>query len=172
MDGADGMAAQQAVFLAGALTVLAGLAGAGGWALFALAVGAATLGFLPFNLPRARLFLGDVGSTTLGFFLGAAALALVARGAPRAARGAAARLRLPDRRGGDAGLAGPPREALVYCPPRAPLPVAGAQRSLPCRGRRTGTRRGTWWPSPRCWRSGGSGRSGSPCPRSAVWPSG
>ena len=31
-------------------------------------------GFLWFNLPRARIFLGDAGSTFLGFFLGVASL--------------------------------------------------------------------------------------------------
>ena len=36
----------------------------------ALATCALLLGFLPWNLPRARIFLGDSGSTTLGFLLG------------------------------------------------------------------------------------------------------
>ena len=42
----------------------------------ALAVCALLLGFLPWNLPRARIFLGDGGSTTIGFLL--AYLAIVA----------------------------------------------------------------------------------------------
>ena len=37
----------------------------------ALALAAACLGFLPFNFPRARIFLGDVGSGALGFALAA-----------------------------------------------------------------------------------------------------
>jgi len=33
---------------------------------------AATLGFLPFNFPRARVFMGDVGSGALGFLIATA----------------------------------------------------------------------------------------------------
>jgi Fuc2NAc and GlcNAc transferase len=80
MDGANGMAAQQALFLATILMVFAGIAGETPWMLFALALGGAVLGFLPFNLPRARVFLGDVGSTTLGFALALPAAALIASG--------------------------------------------------------------------------------------------
>lgn len=38
---------------------------------------AGTLGFLPFNIPRARIFLGDVGSQGMGFLLGILALAII-----------------------------------------------------------------------------------------------
>ena len=41
--------------------------GAAAWLAAALLV--AALGFLPFNFPRARVFLGDVGSCSLGFGL-------------------------------------------------------------------------------------------------------
>ncbi len=44
----------------------------------ALAVLALLLGFLPWNVPRARIFLGDSGSTTLGFVLGYLALVTLA----------------------------------------------------------------------------------------------
>jgi len=37
---------------------------------------AACLGFLPFNFPRARVFMGDVGSVTLGFIFAAMAIGL------------------------------------------------------------------------------------------------
>jgi Fuc2NAc and GlcNAc transferase len=37
-------------------------------ALLILATGCACLGFIPFNLPTARVFMGDVGSILLGFF--------------------------------------------------------------------------------------------------------
>lgn len=40
----------------------------------ALTVCALLLGFLPWNLPRARIFLGDSGSTTIGFIMGYLAL--------------------------------------------------------------------------------------------------
>lgn len=67
MDGINGIAATQALLVAGAL--LAGLDG--GWALVALAMAAACLGFLPYNFPRARIFMGDVGSGATGFAVAA-----------------------------------------------------------------------------------------------------
>jgi UDP-N-acetylmuramyl pentapeptide phosphotransferase/UDP-N-acetylglucosamine-1-phosphate transferase len=70
MDGIDGLAASQAFLAAAAYGVLAG-PGAVGW--LALGLAAACLGFLPFNLPQARIFLGDVGSGTLGYALAALA---------------------------------------------------------------------------------------------------
>ena len=66
MDGIDGRATSQAVLAAIAYGVLAGQ-GAVAW--IAMALAAACLGFLPFNLPRARIFLGDVGSGALGYAL-------------------------------------------------------------------------------------------------------
>lgn len=74
MDGIDALAASQGIF---AGLVMAGwlwLAGAPGLSLLALCLAAACAGFLPWNLPRARIFLGDVGSTSLGFAFGAIAL--------------------------------------------------------------------------------------------------
>ena len=65
MDGIDGLAASQALLCGlGLACVLAGP-----WAALGVAIGAASLGFLPFNLPRARIFLGDVGSGALGFLM-------------------------------------------------------------------------------------------------------
>jgi len=66
MDGIDGLAASQALLVAGGM---AWLGWPGPWAWLMLAIAAATLGFLPFNLPRARIFLGDVGSGSLGYLL-------------------------------------------------------------------------------------------------------
>ncbi len=75
MDGIDGLAASQAAIGAFAMALALG----GGWALLAMGLGAAVLGFLPFNFPKARIFLGDVGSGALGFLLaGLIALALAA----------------------------------------------------------------------------------------------
>jgi UDP-N-acetylmuramyl pentapeptide phosphotransferase/UDP-N-acetylglucosamine-1-phosphate transferase len=66
MDGIDGLAATQTILVAAAFAFLAGN-------LLAIHLGlaliASTLGFLPFNFPRARIFLGDVGSGALGFAL-------------------------------------------------------------------------------------------------------
>jgi UDP-N-acetylmuramyl pentapeptide phosphotransferase/UDP-N-acetylglucosamine-1-phosphate transferase len=45
----------------------------------ALALAAACAGFLPFNLPPARIFLGDVGSGALGYLLAALAAFALAR---------------------------------------------------------------------------------------------
>ena len=63
MDGINGIAASQAIVVA------LGLAPLLPWpySLAALALGLACLGFLPFNFPRARIFMGDVGSGALGY---------------------------------------------------------------------------------------------------------
>ncbi|PZS81157.1 lipopolysaccharide biosynthesis protein [Stenotrophomonas maltophilia] len=71
MDGINGIAASQAV------VAMLGLAPVLPWpySLAAVALGLACLGFLPFNFPRARIFMGDVGSGALGYAV-AAVLAL------------------------------------------------------------------------------------------------
>jgi UDP-N-acetylmuramyl pentapeptide phosphotransferase/UDP-N-acetylglucosamine-1-phosphate transferase len=61
MDGIDGIAASQAVIAAAAIACVAP-----SYSAAATAVAVATLAFLPFNFPRARIFLGDVGSGALG----------------------------------------------------------------------------------------------------------
>ena len=66
MDGIDGLATSQAALAAAGY---AAHAGAGTMAWLAIGLAAACAGFLPFNLPRARIFLGDVGSGALGFAL-------------------------------------------------------------------------------------------------------
>lgn len=78
MDGIDGLATSQAglvalgyALLGTAVSGSALLAGQMPMTWLALAVAAACAGFLPFNLPRARIFLGDVGSGALGFLLAA-----------------------------------------------------------------------------------------------------
>lgn len=67
MDGIDGIAALSAAVLG--LVALG--AGSGALAWFGLALAAACAGFLPWNLPRARLFMGDTGSHGLGLAVGA-----------------------------------------------------------------------------------------------------
>lgn len=74
MDGSNGLAASQALLVGAGMALLAGLASGPGQ--LGLVLAAACLGFLPYNLPRARLFLGDVGSHALGY--GVAALGLMA----------------------------------------------------------------------------------------------
>src|SRR5690606_27675026 len=85
MDGIDGIAALQALVVAAAITLLANVAAAR-W--IALALAAACFGFLPLNLPRARIFLGDVGSGALGYLL-ALAMVLAATGGGQATSPAA-----------------------------------------------------------------------------------
>lgn len=78
MDGINGLATGQAALVAaGYASALSGSA----WAWLGWALLAACLGFLPFNFPRARIFLGDVGSGALGFAIAALAIAVVAEGA-------------------------------------------------------------------------------------------
>ncbi len=82
MDGIDGLAGSQAVVAAAAYSLFAGAAPV---AWLGVALAAACAGFLPFNLPRARIFLGDVGSGTLGYLLATlAALSLSPAGWARA----------------------------------------------------------------------------------------
>jgi UDP-N-acetylmuramyl pentapeptide phosphotransferase/UDP-N-acetylglucosamine-1-phosphate transferase len=84
MDGIDGLATTQAV-VAGAGLAIAGtivtnsLVEVGGGLLVA-----SSAGFLRYNLPPARLFMGDVGSTFLGFsFAGLPLLASIGVGGGR-----------------------------------------------------------------------------------------
>lgn len=67
MDGMDGFAGGMAVFGFGTFAVLGLLAGDAFFAVLNLIIAAAALGFLVFNFPPARIFMGDVGSSTLGF---------------------------------------------------------------------------------------------------------
>jgi Fuc2NAc and GlcNAc transferase len=70
MDGSHGMAGFQGLF-AGLVTGLIFLQGThGGLALAAFLVAAVCLGFLPWNFPLPRVFMGDSGSVPLGFALG------------------------------------------------------------------------------------------------------
>jgi UDP-N-acetylmuramyl pentapeptide phosphotransferase/UDP-N-acetylglucosamine-1-phosphate transferase len=69
MDGIDGLLAQQTIFVAAGMALMS-------WSLMqpALAIGAATLavaafGFWLFNRPPARIFMGDVGSGSIGLLI-------------------------------------------------------------------------------------------------------
>lgn len=75
MDGINGISACQGVLGGLTLSALLGEAGCAGPAVVAAAVAGACLGFAPHNFPNARLFLGDVGSTTVGFVLALLTLA-------------------------------------------------------------------------------------------------
>ena len=75
MDGSDGLAGGMSVAGFGALAIAATLAGDQGTAATAAAVAGASLAFLAFNFPPARVFMGDVGSIPLGFLAAALGVA-------------------------------------------------------------------------------------------------
>ncbi len=69
IDGLNGLASGVALIAALALAGIAAGEGAPFVVLAALLLAAGLAGFLPFNYPRARIFLGDVGSQFCGFVL-------------------------------------------------------------------------------------------------------
>jgi Fuc2NAc and GlcNAc transferase len=72
MDGIDGIAAGQTIAIGIVWSMLVGPI----IALPLLAIAAAAAGFLIFNRPPARIFMGDVGSAFCGFFIMVATLAV------------------------------------------------------------------------------------------------
>lgn len=80
MDGINGLAAGQSALAAATLSVLLSRSGCEGAAIVAAAVCGAAAGFLPHNFPWARIFMGDVGSVTLGFVLAVLSQVAHARG--------------------------------------------------------------------------------------------
>ena len=75
MDGIDGIAGVEAVCASGLGGLLLAWSGLGGLAECALVLAAASAGFLVWNWPPARIFMGDVGSGFLGFVFGVLAIA-------------------------------------------------------------------------------------------------
>jgi UDP-N-acetylmuramyl pentapeptide phosphotransferase/UDP-N-acetylglucosamine-1-phosphate transferase len=69
MDGIDALLAQQGIFVAAGLGCLAASAGQPALAGAGFATAAACLGFWLYNRPPARIFMGDVGSGSVGFLL-------------------------------------------------------------------------------------------------------
>jgi len=67
MDGSNGMAGMQGLFSGALMSVCLLLADAPVLGLATAAIAGACAGFLPWNVPRARIFLGDAGSVPLGF---------------------------------------------------------------------------------------------------------
>ena len=65
MDGTDGYATQEAFFICFGLFILGAFVG-----VISLILGLSVLGFLRVNYPKARIFMGDVGSIFLGYILG------------------------------------------------------------------------------------------------------
>jgi Fuc2NAc and GlcNAc transferase len=82
MDGIDGLAAGQAVLVGTIAGVLSAAAGAAALAWFAAVLAASCAGFLRWNLPPARVFMGDVGSGFLGYVFAVLALYSESSGGP------------------------------------------------------------------------------------------
>lgn len=74
MDGIDGLAASQALFVTTAAAALA--VSTQPWLMLSVLAAAASFGFLLWNWPPAKIFMGDIGSGFLGFWLGALAVTM------------------------------------------------------------------------------------------------
>jgi UDP-N-acetylmuramyl pentapeptide phosphotransferase/UDP-N-acetylglucosamine-1-phosphate transferase len=74
MDGSDGLAGGMALFGFGTYGMAAFIAHHEALAMLNFTISAATLGFLCFNFPPARVFMGDAGSIPLGFLAAAMGL--------------------------------------------------------------------------------------------------
>jgi UDP-GlcNAc:undecaprenyl-phosphate GlcNAc-1-phosphate transferase len=70
IDGLDGLAAGLSAISAGTFGVLAMLLGAQPLLIVSLAVAGACIGFLIYNFPPGRIYMGDTGSMFLGLVLG------------------------------------------------------------------------------------------------------
>ena len=72
MDGINGIAGITGVVAFGLLALSTLLSGAApSFVILAICLSLSCLGFLPFNMPKARVFMGDVGSILLGFVFAA-----------------------------------------------------------------------------------------------------
>lgn len=74
MDGMDGLATTLGVIMSAAMAAMAALSGHPADALLAVIMFGALVGFLPYNFPPARIYLGDAGSMLIGLVLGALAI--------------------------------------------------------------------------------------------------
>jgi UDP-N-acetylmuramyl pentapeptide phosphotransferase/UDP-N-acetylglucosamine-1-phosphate transferase len=74
MDGMDGLAGGMAVIGFGYMSLQGFAAGDPAFGLFTLVVATAAGAFLVFNLPPARIFMGDAGASTLGLLAAVATL--------------------------------------------------------------------------------------------------
>ena len=75
IDGLDGLCAGMAAIASGFLSAVALVEGGAFVYAASLFLCSGCLGFLPFNFPRARIFLGDVGSQFIGYMLAVLAVA-------------------------------------------------------------------------------------------------
>jgi UDP-N-acetylmuramyl pentapeptide phosphotransferase/UDP-N-acetylglucosamine-1-phosphate transferase len=80
MDGINGIAAIEAIISGMTLMALSARSGDLEGAVVAATLAAASAGFLPWNFPKASVFMGDVASGTLGYIFAALCLRYSARG--------------------------------------------------------------------------------------------
>ncbi len=81
IDGLDGLAAGIASIASMSLLVVSIINGHGMVVLLTAALAGAILGFLPYNFNPAKIFMGDTGSTFLGFVLAAISIEGAIKGA-------------------------------------------------------------------------------------------
>ena len=82
MDGINGISGFHGVVAGAAFAIIGGLGNVSWMVPAGLIIGAAFLGFLPWNLMQDGMFLGDVGSYLLGGSLAAVAVAALVSGVP------------------------------------------------------------------------------------------
>lgn len=80
MDGIDGIAASEAIFVLTAGALFSWLHGLEGLKIISVLLAASTFGFLLLNWPPAKIFMGDVGSAFLGMMIGVIAYANILAG--------------------------------------------------------------------------------------------
>jgi len=81
MDGIDGIAASEAIFVSSAGAFFCWLMGTDTISIILLILAASTAGVLALNWPPAKIFMGDVGSNFLGLIIGVIAYASILEGA-------------------------------------------------------------------------------------------
>jgi len=81
VDGMDGIAGGVGISLAGTLAVVSWMGGDMLAAVLCMGVVGAVAGFLTFNLPSARIYLGDGGAYLLGAFVGLTSISASQKGA-------------------------------------------------------------------------------------------
>ncbi len=75
MDGIDGIAGSQAVLIFGSVSLMLFMRGSSSLAAIAGILAMSSAGFLVWNWPPAKIFLGDVGSGAIGFAVAALGIA-------------------------------------------------------------------------------------------------
>lgn len=75
MDGIDGLAGMEGIFVSISAAFILGIMGELGFSVLCLLLGGVIAGFLMWNWPPAKIFMGDVGSGYLGYIFTVLALA-------------------------------------------------------------------------------------------------